>query len=70
MRFCPVLVLVAFAACGEADDRPSTTGPGDGHLLPDFTLLDVNANSPTFDAEVSPRQFLTKVSAWYFGHST
>jgi hypothetical protein len=37
---------------------------------PDFKLIDVNPNSPTVNQEVSPSQFLGKVSAWYFGHGT
>ena len=37
---------------------------------PDFKLIDTNPNSPTFNAEVSPSQFLGKISAWYFGHGT
>ena len=37
---------------------------------PDFKLIDTNPNSPTVNQEVSPSQFLGKVSAWYFGHGT
>ena len=36
----------------------------------DFALLDVNATSPSAGREVSPRDYLGQVSAWYFGHST
>ena len=38
--------------------------------LSDFSLLDVNPTSPTFNQNVSPRDYLGQVSAWYFGHST
>ena len=36
----------------------------------DFSLTDVNATSATFDEPVSPRDYLGKVSGWYFGHAT
>jgi len=36
----------------------------------DFSLLDVNPNSATHDQPVSPRDYMQKVSAWYFGHAT
>lgn len=38
--------------------------------VPDFSLLDVNPASPTADQPVSPRDYLMRVSAWYFGHAT
>ena len=39
-------------------------------IVPDFALKDVNSTSATYDAEVSPRDYLHQVSAWYFGHAT
>ncbi len=36
----------------------------------DFSLIDVNTTSATFDTPVSPRDYLGKVSGWYFGHAT
>ncbi len=33
----------------------------------DFSLVDVNATSPRFDTEVSPRDYLHQVSGYYFG---
>ena len=36
----------------------------------DFSLTDVNTTSATFDMPVSPRDYLGKVSGWYFGHAT
>lgn len=36
----------------------------------DFVLDDLNSTSPTFEAPVSPRDYLAKVSGWYFGHAT
>jgi len=38
--------------------------------MPDFSLTDVNPNSPTSGQAVSPRDYLEQVSAWYFGHAT
>ncbi len=35
-----------------------------------FSFLDVTPTSPTFNQNVSPRDYLGQVSAWYFGHST
>lgn len=57
--------LALVLACD--DDAPNQP-PLD--VVPDFSLLDVNEKSPTFDQNVSPRQFEGKISAWYFGHST
>ena len=37
---------------------------------PDFELADVNPSSSSFGRTVTPRDFLGKVSAYYFGHST
>jgi hypothetical protein len=39
-------------------------------LVPDFSLNDMNANSPTYSTEVSPRELEGKVSAYYFGSAT
>ena len=38
--------------------------------MPDFSLPDVNPASPTFEEQVSPRDQVGRVTAWYFGHST
>jgi hypothetical protein len=38
--------------------------------VPDFSLLDVNPNSPTYNQQVSPRDYLGKVTGWYSGHAT
>ena len=40
------------------------------NALPDFSLPDVNHTSPTASEMVSPRDYLEKVSGWYFTHST
>lgn len=41
-----------------------------GWQATDFSVLDVNPNSATFDQPVSPKDYLMKVSGWYFGHAT
>jgi len=38
--------------------------------VPDFLLLDKNPNSPSFDEPVSPRDYLQRVSGWFFGYAT
>lgn len=35
-----------------------------------FSLTDVNASSPRSQEAVSPRDYLRKVSGWYFTHAT
>ncbi|MDJ0975659.1 MAG: hypothetical protein QNJ98_14450 [Planctomycetota bacterium] len=55
--------------CSSCDDG-GTPAPNPAQLKPDFMLADVNPNSGTHNATVSPRQHLTRVSAWYFGHAT
>ena len=41
-----------------------------GEVVSDFSLIDTNPTSPTAGREVSPRDHLGQVSAWYFGHAT
>jgi hypothetical protein len=38
--------------------------------MPDFLLEDCNPGSPSVGQKISPRQYLGKISAWYFGAST
>ena len=39
-----------------------------GIIMPEFTLMDTNPNSPTFEEEILPRDYLGAVTGWYFGH--
>jgi hypothetical protein len=66
-----VFVLLAIVAIGCKDDPPSgpSLGPGDT-AVPDFSVQDANPNSPRYEEMVSPRDYLGRVSAWYFGHAT
>ena len=61
------LSAVGLSACSK--DDPVRPLPNQT-VVPDFSLNDVNPNSPTSGQNVSPRQELGKVSAWYFGHAT
>jgi hypothetical protein len=73
----PLLALMALLAliplasgCGDRSPTrsdPPTRSPGE--LKPDFHLQDLNAGSARFGQAVSPRDYLGKVSAWYFGHA-
>ncbi len=59
---------------GESSTGDATsTGELTGELTdqaPDFMLIDVNPNSASFEQAVSPRDYLEKVSGWYFAHAT
>ena len=48
----------------------STTRVVAAGAVSDFSLVDLNDTSPRFDEPVSPRDYLTKVSGWYFGHAS
>jgi hypothetical protein len=59
---------ITMDAAGGAMSFPMPEGEGDPR--PAFQLEDVNPASPRFGESVSPRDYLSQVSAWYFGHST
>jgi hypothetical protein len=42
-------------------------GGGEPNPMPDFSLLDVNETSSSYNTYVSPTDYLGQVSAWYFG---
>jgi hypothetical protein len=58
------------AGGAEVGGGGANAGIAVGDLVADFHLLDVSPNSPTSGQLVSPRDYLEKVSGWYFGHST
>jgi hypothetical protein len=69
---CVLAVVVLSSAC---DDDKSTKPPSEPvvtppTVMPDFTLADRNPNSPTFEANISPRNYLEKVSCYYFTAAT
>ncbi len=51
-------------------DALQLVAEGEGPPMADFHLQDVNPRSSRFGESVSPRDYLSQVSAWYFGHST
>ena len=42
---------------------------GEGDMVPDFALIDVNESSERYDQMVSPRDYLGQVSGWYLGNA-
>jgi hypothetical protein len=67
---------LAIAGCGgttststpQSNPDAGSVIPSD--LVPDFALVDTNSTSTLSGTEVSPRQFMQKVSGWYFTHSS
>lgn len=70
-------VLALLVACGPSEpvtvERPDLgfATPSDGgvvmaQVMPDFSLLDASPVSATSGRRVSPRDHLSKISAWYF----
>ena len=57
----PLLLLVA---CGGSSGTTEAINP---LAQAEFRLPDVNSTSETYDTDVSPRDHLGNVSAWYFG---
>jgi len=57
---------------GGASTSTGSQGQGGQGLgpVPEFSLLDVNETSPTYDTRVSPRDYLARVSAWYFAEAS
>ncbi len=43
---------------------------GEDTVAADFELIDLNANSATYQEAVSPRDYLQQVSGWYFTYAT
>ena len=58
-------LAAAVVGCGGQTD-PETPAP----IMTDFSLTDVNPTSPRSGEAVSPRDYLEKISGWYFGHAT
>lgn len=56
-----------FVACAPQQSVPDFSV---GNPVPDFTLEDVNATSPTVGQTVGPANYAGMATAWYFGHAT
>lgn len=61
---------VASGACSQDPVTPRAGGEIVGAIPPDFHALDQNPASPRAGQTVSPRDYLERVSGWYFGHAT
>jgi hypothetical protein len=68
LSFITAVVLATLLGCHQDATAPPPVDPT--VPKPDFSLLDVNPNSATHGVQVSPRQYLNSVSAYYFGHAT
>lgn len=55
---------------GSGGSFPLPIPEGEGDPLPAFELEDINPASDRFGETISPRDYLSQVSGWYFGHST
>ena len=53
---------------GGVDDGAEAEGIGES--ISSFDLLDVNPTSSTYNQVVSPSDFSSQTTLWYFGHST
>jgi hypothetical protein len=69
IRLARLLTVLALAVLATACGKDKPTDPVVA-AMPDFQLTDLNPNSLTAGELVSPRDYLQKVSVWYFGHST
>ena len=65
----PTLFILALVAAG---CNGSSTPPADGPqgAVPNFALMDVNPTSTTFNQAVSPRDYTSRTTGWYFGSAT
>ena len=61
-------MLNGAAAIGDLGIQPD--GMLSDFSQPNFSLEDVNPTSTTYQQQVSPRDYLGKVSGWYFGYAT
>jgi hypothetical protein len=59
-------------ACSDDDGEETIMGPvaHPDDAVPDFSILDINPDSPRYDEMVSPRDYVGQISAYYFGHAT
>jgi len=60
----PWLILLGACSSGSTPPVPEP------QVMPDFLLADVNPTSQTFGNDVSPRDSLGMITAWYFASGT
>ncbi|MCA9149695.1 MAG: hypothetical protein KDA92_10365 [Planctomycetales bacterium] len=63
-------MMAADVVANVAANATSLQAEGEGPLVTDFSLEDVNPNSATYGQMVSPRDFQGSLSGYYFGHAT
>ncbi len=51
-------------------DASGLLAAAEGEPLPDFSLVDVNQTSASYNQTISPRDYIGQTAAWYFGHAT
>lgn len=67
----PIAVTALLTGCGGSTGTGAQPPPiPETELAPDFALEDVNPTSATFGMAVSPRDYIGKVTGWYFGHAS
>ena len=70
MQLLLLLIMIGFfPAKAENCQTPEDCGIAP-QVIPDFTLSDVNPNSPTFGTERSRDEFLGSVVVMYFSQAT
>jgi hypothetical protein len=65
MRHLLLSLAVWVVAC-----QPAVPAQPDGTPVAEFSLRDVNPESPRVGQDVNPRDYVGRVSGWYFGHSS
>lgn len=58
------MIAILLSAC------TTTSGTAVGEPVPDFSLEDRNPGSSRYGDLVTPGDYESQVSAWYFGHAT
>lgn len=59
--------LILLGACSSGSSPAPQAEP---QVMPDFLLADVNPTSQTYNNDVSPRDSLGLITAWYFTSGT
>lgn len=64
------LLSAPLLSCQGDDGTTASAGDTTGPPVAALELPDLNPSSPTYGSTVSPRDYLEKVSGWFFLHST
>jgi hypothetical protein len=73
LAFLAIVGIIALpVGCSDDDSGKSILEPNTlpENAAPDFSILDINPDSPRYDEMVSPRDYVGQISAYYFGHAT